>query len=226
MTELMGQKLPEISSHSLSMSSLVLSDPVQLLDWERHVHRYEKVFWDNCVNTCSEESKQLAYAKCMGLGSGSESVIDARNKKILDVGGGPVSLLFKTQNLLYGKVIDPIEYPLWVQLRYKEAKIDYVRAKGEDINEEYYDEVWCYNVLQHVIDPTTVLRNAINAVDRGGILRVFDWIDIFPYRLHPHMLTGLYWLHIFSFFIGVFTGFVYCHSLLTSLQSEYIFFFY
>jgi hypothetical protein len=184
-------------------SILYVTDGSMLLSSE--LLKDEKSFWGNCCNTFSEEIKQFQYAKYMGLKlyKDCEHVLDAQNKKILDIGGGPCSLLLKCQNLLYGKVIDPCDYPVWTPLRYKEAKIDYLRAKGEDITEKDYDEVWMYNVLKHVIDPEKVLLNAIGAVDKDGrILRIFDWIDIWPYRLHPHMLTTEFFSSILELYTG------------------------
>jgi hypothetical protein len=89
-----------------------------------------------------------------------------------------------------GKVIDPCEYPAWIAERYKCAGIQYERIKGEDIVAMGlllgYDEVWLYNVLQHVENPSKICENALQA---GKIVRVFEWIDNGVSPGHPQNLT-------------------------------------
>jgi hypothetical protein len=54
------------------------------------------------------------YAKYMGLLIDEHKNIfipEEKNLKILDIGGGPTSLLLKTYNLKEGKIIDPLKYP-------------------------------------------------------------------------------------------------------------------
>lgn len=158
----------------------------------REPQDFEREWWGDCANTYGEETKQLFYARQMGLVMSHDNVhspfgFDVRGKKILDIGGGPVSLLLKCRNLAKGsKVVDPCEYPYWVKLRYASAGIDYQRMPAEKINEEGYDEVWIYNVLQHVEDPELIIKNALKA---GKVLRIFEWVDIPPHEGHPHMLT-------------------------------------
>jgi hypothetical protein len=109
------------------------------------------------------------------------------NKSIIDIGGGPTSMLLKTINL--GKralVVDPLEYPMWVYDRYSEKGIDSLICRGEDIFEEGYDEAWIYNCLQHTDDPELIIKNALNA---AKTLRIFEWVDIPPHDGHPIELT-------------------------------------
>lgn len=153
---------------------------------------FERDWWGTCQNTYGEETKQLFYAKLMGLEMKHDGVhspyhIDAKGMYILDIGGGPISLLLKCNNLAYGKVVDPCPYPAWVAERYAEARIDYVKKSGESIDDSGFDEVWIYNVLQHVEDPELIIKNALRA---GKVLRIFEWIDIPPHEGHPHMLTA------------------------------------
>jgi hypothetical protein len=115
---------------------------------------FEAQWWGNCCNTYGEESKQMVYANRMGLKFENDH-INVRGKKILDIGGGPVSLLLKTWDLGAGKVVDPSRYPEWTLERYKCKGIDVDVANAESITDiEQWDEVWIYNVLQHVQDPT------------------------------------------------------------------------
>ncbi len=151
---------------------------------------FESAFWGNCCNTYGEETKQFVYAKRMGLElSGdwrSSFNIDMRGATVVDIGGGPVSLLLKCLNV-EGTVCDPLSYPAWVTHRYEAANINHTHMRGEDLRlDNDYDEIWIYNVLQHVDDPAQIIKNAHKA---GSLIRLFEWIDFPPHPGHPHMLT-------------------------------------
>jgi len=151
---------------------------------------WEKSWWSNCINTFNEEQKQLIYAKKMGLrfipDDKTPYIIDMHGKKVLDIGGGPTSLLLKCLNVK-GKVIDPIKFPDWVYERYKIAKIRYEIKKAENLDEkEVYDEIWIYNCLQHTENPAKIVAN-IKKITK--IIRLFEWIDTPPNIGHPNTLT-------------------------------------
>lgn len=151
-------------------------------DWEQH-------WWGNCVNTFGEEYKQLLYADKMGLqtfhNGKSPFNFDLSGKSVLDIGGGPASLLLKCVDVK-GKVVDPLEFPAWVPLRYQAAGIEFERVRGEDIDEAGWDECWIYNVLQHVQNPAKIITNAQRA---GRLIRIFEWIDMAMSSTHPQELT-------------------------------------
>ncbi len=150
----------------------------------------EREWWGNCLNTYHEEEKQLKYAEKMGLemvpNPKTPYAFDLGGKSVLDIGGGPISILLKCSNVR-GMVIDPLEYPAWVQARYEEAGIEYKQGKGEDIDATNFDEVWIYNVLQHVDDPGMILNNARRA---GKLIRIFEWVDTPPNPTHPNKLNA------------------------------------
>lgn len=155
-------------------------------NWESE-QVYEKDWWSLCTNTYMEEEKQLIYAKKMGL----KMYYDGKTPynfdvkgKILDIGGGPISMLLKCSHAK-GKVVDPCEYPQWVIERYKCAGIEYNRIKGEDINELGYAESWIYNCLQHTEDPAKICANALKA---SKLVRVFEWVDNGVSPGHPQNL--------------------------------------
>lgn len=154
--------------------------------------KFEEEFWGNCLNTLCEELKQQVYARLMGLEQTRVSAIglgyDLKGKRVLDIGGGPVSILLKCVNSA-GVVIDPCRFPDWVSLRYAVANVAFYRRAGETITDFPYhafDEVWIYNVLQHTDDPAKIIANAKHLAPR---LRIFEWIDIPAYPGHPQELT-------------------------------------
>jgi hypothetical protein len=152
---------------------------------EEDVYHHEKEFWGDCTNTFREDQKHFVYAKYMGLDA-RDTFFDAHGKSVLDIGGGPTSMLLKCTNLLKGKVVDPITYPHWTLERYKYKDIEVLVDCAENINETGWDEVWIYNCLQHTIDPQKIIDNAKKA---ASILRIVEWIDIPPHDGHPHELT-------------------------------------
>ena len=149
------------------------------------IYEFERDWWGNCTNTYGEDSKHYHYAKYMGLESNWQ-YFNAWDKSILDIGGGPTSMLLKAIGLKKGKVVDPIKYPDWTKERYALANIETETKPGEEVNETGWDEVWIYNVLQHVIDPELIIQNAKRA---APVLRIFEWVNIPPHEGHPHELT-------------------------------------
>lgn len=157
-------------------------------DWERE-------WWGDCTNTLGEEIKQLTYAKYMGLEiiatNKSPYNIKADGLSILDIGGGPVSLLLKSLGASKMCVADPQKLPVWVFQRYVQKGIFYINAPGEALKQSgilnvQFDEVWIYNVLQHTIEPKRVIENALKF---GRLVRIFEWLDTHINIGHPHSLS-------------------------------------
>jgi hypothetical protein len=160
--------------------------------------KWEKDWHGNCVNSYWEETKQIVYARKMGLQAqsikGKYPVYDLQNKCVLDIGGGPYSMLLKCINInKHSGIVDPCDYPQWVIERYKMIlpSSHILKLKGEDISRpiegKEFDEVWIYNVLQHTDDPKKILQNAYKI---SRVIRVFEWIDTPITPGHPHSLTS------------------------------------
>lgn len=147
--------------------------------------KFESEYWGDCTNTFDEDQKHYVYAKYMGLQQDHFS-FNVFGKTILDIGGGPTSMLLKTKNLKSGLVCDPLNYPHWTTLRYLEKNINVKVIRGEDVVEEGWNEVWIYNCLQHTDDPAKIISNALKA---AKVLRIFEWVDIPPHEGHPQMIT-------------------------------------
>lgn len=154
--------------------------------------QWERSWWGTCVNSYMEEEKQLIYARKMGLNmyhDGKTPYNFSVKGRILDIGGGPISILLKCP-YAKGTVIDPCDYPAWIAERYKCAGMDYIHGKGEDLPilssiQPGFDEVWIYNVLQHVENPKTICDNAL---EYGRIVRIFEWVDNGVSPGHPQNL--------------------------------------
>jgi len=159
------------------------------MNWNDSIE-WEKNWWGNCQNTIYEELKQIIYAVKMGLRFTPDEKtpyrIDLQGKSVLDIGGGPCSLLLKCYNGSKLTVIDPLKYPTWVYRRYFECGIALIEKKGEDIEAVNYDEVWIYNCLQHTEDPEKVIQQAKKA---GKVIRIFEWIGTSASNGHLQILT-------------------------------------
>lgn len=162
-------------------------------------NKKEVEWWGDCVHTFDEEMKQQIFARHMGIedayllqGSGWKwPPYDLQGKSVLDIGGGPVSLLLKCINIKDSFVLDPGQYPQWILDRYTAAGITYLAKPAEEVEflNQTFDEVWIYNCLQHVIDPIAVASLAKRC---GKVIRVAEWLDTGTDRLHLHNLTEGY----------------------------------
>jgi hypothetical protein len=152
--------------------------------------KFEKDWWGDCGNTVWEDVKQMNLAPYLGLkivpNEYTNYRIPMNGETILDIGGGPSSLLLKCENA-YGIVVDPCEYPEWVAVRYKEAGIEYLRMKAEDYRyPKDFDEIWIYNCLQHTDKPKKIVTEALK---HCKLLRVFEWVNTGIVPGHPHSFT-------------------------------------
>jgi hypothetical protein len=149
-------------------------------------YKFESDYWGNCANTLDEDIKHFLYANAMGIPKNETYSLSIGGRRILDIGGGPSSMLLQVSDHGGSKVIDPIEWPSWTIDRYKSHNIEFERITGEEIDETGWDEVWIYNCLQHTIDPKKIIENAKKA---APVLRIFEWLDIPAHEGHPQELT-------------------------------------
>lgn len=165
---------------------------------------YEREWWGDCTNTFAEETKQLTYAHRMGIDNspadGKWPRFDLGGRSVIDIGGGPTSMLLRTANGGRRLVIDPCEYPDWVRARYDHAGIEYEVVAAEDYRvpakaADKFDEAWIYNCLQHTMSPEKIVAKARRS---ARLIRIFEWVNIPPHQGHPHELKPDLlneWLH-------------------------------
>lgn len=151
----------------------------QAQDWELNWHTSYPFHY-------YEQIKQEVYAEKMGIVLDYPD-FDLKDRRIVDIGSGPVSMLLKYKNLAQGSMVaDPLmdRFPRWVRSRYISHNLFPITKKGEDISsQDGFDEVWMYNVLQHTDDPKMVVGRA---KAMGKVIRIFEWIEepISPGHLH------------------------------------------
>lgn len=141
-----------------------------------------------------EFSRQpITFNVALGL-----NVSDLEQKTILDIGGGPCSILLHSLNFKKPEttVVDPI-YSLHAEFkdrlndikkRYSNAGITFVNQMAEEfllsLQDDYkFDEVWIYNCLQHVHEPEKIL---INALKHTKVLRLAEYINCPTDTAHLH----------------------------------------
>lgn len=170
--------------------------------------KHEAEYWGNCLGmrAWGEFTKQEMYGREMGLfddygkdevGNDMQGELDLRGRHVLDIGGGPVSMTLRCVNAGRLFVADPLSWPASALRRYENYGITFLQVPAEELpapeNDDsgrgLFDEVWMYNVLQHVDDPQKVLKNAISHIAPGGKFRIFEWIHIPADKCHPHVLT-------------------------------------
>ena len=146
-------------------------------------------WWGSCVNTFWEETKQLVYAQRMGLYASwhhaHPPIFDLGGRSVIDIGGGPVSLLLKCSNFSWATVVDPARWPEWVHERYAMAGIGYRQQEAEDLEVANADETWIYNCLSHVRDPEQIISKAR---EHSKTIRIFEWLEDVPRPGHPQTL--------------------------------------
>ncbi len=159
----------------------------KLEDWLAH-NEWERKWWDNCSNTFEEQLKQEVYAQYMKLNQFATNGhwFNLQGRSILDIGGGPVSLLLRCKNFSKAVVVDPCNFPEWVSIRYSLAGIIHIRECAEVVKiDDKFDEAWLYNCLQHVQDPEKIIELA----KKAKRVRVFEYLNIGVCDGHPHNLT-------------------------------------
>ena len=145
-------------------------------------------------NSDAEKRKHHVMAERMGLSIDDAFRIDLAGRSVVDVGGGPASLLLNTYGGGDMLIVDPFvnEWPNWVRERYECAGIRTLSSRGEDFDSGAFDfdEAWIYNCLQHVEDPKAVIEKTVAAMKFGGTLRMFEWVNTGVYKGHIHDLSG------------------------------------
>lgn len=139
-----------------------------------------------------EEQKSMreTYSKIYMQLFGYDIEKDFQGKTILEIGCG----MFPTALWATGKkkatVVDPLtkQFSMDVHHYWNDNNIFAVPEKFEYWNRtEFFDEVWLFNVLQHVFDPELLLERLKGS---GSNVRVFECVDVpADDKHHPHMIT-------------------------------------
>lgn len=114
---------------------------------------------------------------------------DLINKKILESGGGCYPAVYFCKGLKKAVNVEPLynQFPKDIQLKLTDAHIECVSVGFEDYKtQSEFDEVWFFNVLQHVRDPYLQIQNAKKI---ASTIRVFEPINTQINNEHPHTFS-------------------------------------
>jgi len=111
---------------------------------------------------------------------------DLKGKRILEIGCADIPALYFCSNYIDSAIIEPLPSKTldWIA---GHMDITIYREPAETLElDEQYDEIWLFNVLQHVIDPDKIVSNCKEWAHR---IRYFEPIDTAINEVHPHSFT-------------------------------------
>jgi hypothetical protein len=179
--------------------------------WET-ANEAESEYWQ--IYTCEVETlkSQEEYIDAMDIRSDffhkPDNSLNMSGLNVLDVGGGPSSILLRTNKLRgnqhsgvnTGVVIDPLVITDHQKLRYDYFGINFIQDLSENIDKYYsekgfFDECFIYNCLQHVVDPIEIL-DKISYISKK--IRIAEPLNIPIDNLHLHSFNENYFNDYFK----------------------------
>ena len=115
------------------------------------------------------------YFKYLGINQ------DLNGKSVIEIGPGRVAGLLFCQNYAKSYVLEPTDYPEADYL-YAGKNLEVVRKIAEEWEFPKVDEVWLFNLLQHVKDPDELIMRCKNA---AKVIRFFEPLDLPTNLEHP-----------------------------------------
>ena len=160
--------------------------------WQE-AQRYEAEYWDKEARNPDKLKADVRDGHNFTAGVldiRPETLMEVRGaevywRSVLDIAAGPYPLPYPHWTEQADKarfvVLDPGDYPeMFASTR--------IRERAEGWRGGQFDEVWGYNVLQHVVDPAEVMATArACALTR---IRWFDVVDTPIYPVHPHSISA------------------------------------
>jgi hypothetical protein len=114
---------------------------------------------------------------------------DLEGKKILESGGGCHPAISFCKGLKKAVNVEPLydRFPDDVKTNLLNSGVESISIGFEDYTgKSKFDEVWFFNVLQHVRDPFLQIENAKKITN---VIRLFEPIDTSVNNEHPHSFT-------------------------------------
>lgn len=167
--------------------------PIGRTRWE-HAQAHEREYWcppgrgEKERRRAEECQRQAFYGGLMQITPAAVA-----GKAVLDLGCGPAGICARQELMLARAVgVDPLTFDPEDEADYSVLGVERLRIPAEDLASsavagERFDEVWCYNLLQHVMDPVAVLAAARAMLPAR--VRLFEWVNVPPSVVHPHVIT-------------------------------------
>lgn len=106
-------------------------------------------------------------------------------KTILEIGPARISALLYCENYKNSFIVEPIVYEDSEHL-YADKPIKFIRDMYEECESPKADEIWLFNVLQHILDPDLFIEKCKN---NSKVIRFFEPINTAIEPHHPHSFT-------------------------------------
>lgn len=110
---------------------------------------------------------------------------DQKGKRIIEIGCADIPAVYFCRNLT-ATIIEPLEYPVLAEI-VKEQNYTWIKAPVEKVKDKLQaDEVWLFNVMQHIIDPDAFVAICKKC---APVIRFFEPIDYPTCQYHPHTFS-------------------------------------
>lgn len=110
---------------------------------------------------------------------------DLEGKSICEIGPARIPALNSCINFSKSYIIEPTVYQETVDLM-KDKEVEFIHDKAETCDFPEVDEVWLFNVLQHVQDPDLIVERL---KQKSKVIRFFEPIVDWVNDEHPHAFT-------------------------------------
>jgi len=107
---------------------------------------------------------------------------DLQNKSVIEIGPAKIAGLSYCKNYTKSYVIEPLVFDDTIKYYEDKPNIVFIREPAEKCEFPKADEAWIFNLLQHVIDPVTIINRCKQNVK---IIRFFEAIDTGTNEIHP-----------------------------------------
>lgn len=112
---------------------------------------------------------------------------DQTGKTIIEIGCADVPALYYCKGFARGIVVEPMPSDILIELaRCTDPFLQIVTLPAEHFDFPECDEIWLFNVLQHVIDPDVIINKAKAA---AKVIRFFEPINDHIDVCHLHSFT-------------------------------------
>lgn len=106
---------------------------------------------------------------------------DLKGKSVIEIGPGRIAALLFCENYSDGCIIEPTHYE-GISHLYDRKNLRVVQNLVESCVLHEVDEVWIFNVLQHVQDPDKLIAKCKSA---AKVIRFFEPVDLPTNNEHP-----------------------------------------
>ena len=149
--------------------------------WRTHKHPEDREFWQRVLK------------------SGFDLNLDFfANKDVLEVGPGPCGMIYALTKARSRIGIEPMDMSGFIE-EWKNSFVQKGVGEALPFDDEYFDIVICFNVLDHCEKPSLVMRESWRVLRKGGIMLL--WVHTLrnPYRILQRLLNRLDRPHPYHF---------------------------